>query len=248
MQFVTPPNAASDTTPLDAKPFDRKKMRRWFRDPVILLAVIAALGACVVQSGELGSSDTQHRLQAAQSFWTSEPAVFKDEYPEFGIHGRNGKLYGWYGVGQSVLMLPAAVVGTYVQRLPIFHEYNGNDPAVRNIIVAYSTSTLICVLSVLVCFRFLRDLAFTVNQAAAGAITLLFGTTFLHYTQNLMENNLILLLTLTGLCFQHEWVRTGSKRALLIGSLALGANLTVRLTTGARHFRRSAFRAAASLG
>src|ERR1700722_12625332 len=99
--------------------------KRWFQKPLVLLAVIAALAACVVQSGELGSSDTQHRLQAAQSFWTSEPAVFKDEYPEFGIHGRNGKLYGWYGVGQSVLMLPAAVVGTYVQRLPIFHEYNG---------------------------------------------------------------------------------------------------------------------------
>jgi hypothetical protein len=204
---------------------------RWFRNPLFLLAAIAALTACVVQSGELGSSDTQHRLQAAQSFWTSEPAVFPNEYPEFGIHGRDGKLYGWYGIGQSLVMLPAVVIGTYAQRMSIFSDYAGNDPTVRNIIVAYSTSTLICVLSILICFRFLRGLAFTVNQAAVGALTLLFATTFLHYTQNLMENNLILLFTLAGFCFQYEWLRTGSKRALLIGSAALGANLMVRLTT-----------------
>jgi hypothetical protein len=47
----------------------------------------------------------------------------------------------------------------------------------------------------------------------------------------MMENNYILLLTLTGLAFQYEWLKTGSARALLIGSLALGANLLTRLTT-----------------
>jgi hypothetical protein len=47
-----------------------------------------------------------------------------------------------------------------------------------------------------------------------------------------MENNYILLLTLTGLSFQYEWLRTGSRRALLIGSGALGLNLLTRLTTG----------------
>src|SRR3989454_9494219 len=47
----------------------------------------------------------------------------------------------------------------------------------------------------------------------------------------MMENNFILLLTLTGLCFQYEWVRTNHSRALVLGSLALGANLLTRLTT-----------------
>jgi hypothetical protein len=44
-----------------------------------------------------------------------------------------------------------------------------------------------------------------------------------------MENNFILLLRLTGLYFQYEWLRTGSTRALLVGSLALGARLTTIL-------------------
>src|SRR5271155_3034790 len=73
-----------------------KVSRTIFRNPALLLAAIAFFTALIVQSGELGSSDTAHRLQATHSFWTSEPAVFPAEYPEFGIHGRGGKLYGWY--------------------------------------------------------------------------------------------------------------------------------------------------------
>ena len=66
---------------------------RALRSPLFLLALTAGLSAFVIQSGELGTSDTTHRLQAAHSFWTSEPEVFPNEYPEFGIHGRGGKLY-----------------------------------------------------------------------------------------------------------------------------------------------------------
>ena len=73
---------------------------------------MAGLSAFVIQSGELGTADTTHRLQTTHWLWTSEPQVFPDEYPEFGMHGRGGKLYSWYGIGQSLLMLPADIVGT----------------------------------------------------------------------------------------------------------------------------------------
>ena len=204
----------------------------WLRNPLFLLGLTAGLAAFAVQSGELGSADTMHRLQTAHSFWTSEPAVFPQEYPEFGAHGRGGRLFDWYGIGQPLLMLPADVVGTYIERLPVFEDYNGNDPSVRNIVVSYSTNILISVLTALVCFRFLRQLRFSTRQAAGGVLALLFCTSHLHYTQNLMENNYILLLTLAGFAFQYDWLRTGSRRALLIGSTALGLNLLTRLTTG----------------
>ena len=208
------------------------RARAWLRDPLVLLALIAGLGAFVVQSGELGSADTMHRLQTAHSFWTSEPPVFPQEYPEFGVHGRGGKLFDWYGLGQPLLMLPADIVGTYIERLPLFKDYNGNDPSVRNIVVSYSTNILLSVLTALVCFRFLRWLSFTTRQAVAGVLALLFCTTHLHYTQNMMENNYIMLLTLAGFTFQYEWLRTGSRRALVVGSAAFGLNLLTRLTTG----------------
>ena len=208
-----------------------QQLRRWLRDPLFLLALAAGLIAFVVQSGELGTADTQHRLQSAHSWWTAEPPVFPDEYPEFGVHGRGGKLQSWYGIGQSLLLFPADVIGTYLERLPIFAGYNGNDPSVRNIFVSYCVNLLISVLTALLCFRFLRQLGFSLKEAVGGVLALLLLTTHLHYTQNMMENNYIFLLTLTGLSFQYQWLRTGNRKALLIGSAMFGLNLLTRLTT-----------------
>ncbi len=205
---------------------------RWLFRPLVPLALAAALIAVVVQSGELGSSDTQHRENAAHALWTGDPPVLPGEYPEFGIPGRNGKLQTWYGIGQSLLMLPFDVAGTYIERLPVFANYNSNDPSVRNIVVSYGTNILLNVLTALVSFGFLRRLRFSVGQSAAGTLALLLLTTHLHYTQNMMENNYICMLTLVGFCWQLEWAQTGSRRALLIGAAALGLNLLTRLTTG----------------
>jgi hypothetical protein len=207
------------------------RLRLLFGNPVFLIGLVAFLAALVVQSGELGSSDTTHRLQATHSFWTSSPAVDAQDYPVFGIHGRGGRLYGWYGIGQSLVMLPADMIGTAIERLPLFDGYDA-DPTVGDIFVSYTTNVVICVLGALVCFRLLGLFGFRSNERIAGALALIFCTTFLHYTQNMMENNLIFLLTLTGLAFQYKWLRDGNKRDLWIGALALGANLLVRLTTG----------------
>jgi hypothetical protein len=200
-------------------------------DPVLLLCVVAGLLAFVVQSGELGTSDTTHRLQTTHWLWTSQPQVFPNEYPEFGLRGRGGRLYSWYGIGQSLLMLPADLVATWVAHWQIFSEY-GDDPAVRSIVVSYSIGILVNVLTALLGFRLLRQLRFSVRESVLGVLALLFCTTHLHYTQNMMENNYIMLLTLAGFSFQYEWLQTGSKRALFWGCTALGLNLLTRLTTG----------------
>ncbi len=204
---------------------------RWLRDPLFLLCLTAGLLAFVVQSGELGTSDTMHRLQTTHWLWASEPQVFPNEYPEFGLHGRGGRLYSWYGIGQSLLMLPADLLGTWIAHWSIFSDY-GDDPAVRSIVVSYSTNILLNILTALIAFRLLGQLRFSVKESVAGVLALMFCTTHLHYTQNMMENNYIMLLTLTGFSFQYEWLRTDSRRALFIGSCALGLNLLTRLTTG----------------
>jgi hypothetical protein len=204
---------------------------RWFRDPLFLLCLAAGLLAFVVQSGELGTSDTQHRLQTTHWLWTSQPQVLPAEYPEFGIPGRGGRIYSQFGIGQSLLMLPADLVGTWISHWPIFSEYE-DDPTIRSIVVSYSTNILVNVLTALIAFRLLRQLRFGVEEAVAGVLALLFCTTHLHYTQNMMENNYIMLLTLVGFCFEYEWLQTGSRRALFIGTAAFGLNLQTRLTTG----------------
>jgi hypothetical protein len=203
----------------------------WLRDPLFLLCLTAGLLAFVVQSGELGTADTTFRLQTTHWLWTSQPQVNPKDYPDFGLHGRGGRLYSWYGIGQSLLMLPADLVGTWVAHWHIFSDYE-DDPAVRSIIVAYSTNILVNVLTALIAFRLLQQLRFNVKEAAAGVLALLFCSTHLHYTQNMMENNYIMLLTFVGFSYQYEWLRSGNRRALLVGSGALGLNLLTRLTTG----------------
>ena len=206
-------------------------LRRCFQNSIFLLVLVSGFLAFCVQSGELGSADTMHRLQTAHSFWTSEPAVFPSEYPEFGVHGTGGKLYDWYGLGQPLLLLPADIAGAYLEKLPLFADYNGPDPTIRNIFVTYATNILISVLTALVCFRLLHLLGFNLTESMAGVLALLFCTTHLHYTQNMMENNYIMLLTLTGFAFQYEWLGTGRRRALALGSAALGLGLLTRLTS-----------------
>jgi hypothetical protein len=202
------------------------------RNPVVLLALVAGLIAFVVQSGGVDSADTSRRLQTTHSFWTSAPPVLPNDYPDFGIRGRGGKIYAWYGMGQSILMLPADILGTALEKLSIFANYNGVDPGIREIVVSYSTNILVNVLTALVCLRLLLLLGFEMNQAVAGVLALIACTTHLHYTQNMMENNYILLLTMAGFAYQYEWLVTGKRRALWIGSAAFGLNLLTRLTSG----------------
>ena len=206
------------------------RLQQWLRDPLFLLCLAAGLLAFAVQSGELGTADTMHRLQTTHWLWTAQPQVFPNEYPEFGLPGRGGKIYSWYGIGQSLLMLPTDVVATWIASWKIFTGYQ-DDPAVRSIIVSYSTNILVNVLTALVAFRFLRQLGFAVRESAWGVVGLLFCTTHLHYTQNMQENNYIMLLTLVGFSYQYEWLQTGRWRGLWLGSMALGLNLLTRVTT-----------------
>src|SRR5262249_30175406 len=127
-------------------------------------------------------------------------------------------------------------------KLPIFADYGADtDPTVRNIFVSYSVNLLLSVLTALVCYRFLLLLGFDMPQSAAGVLALLFCTTHLHYAQNMMENNYIMMLTMTGFCFQYEWLHAGQRRSLFIGSLAMGLNLLTRLTTALDIFAVAGF-------
>lgn len=201
--------------------------------PLSLLLMVTVLFTFLIQSGELGTSDTTHRLQVAHSLWTGQPQVFPNEYPEFGLHGRGGRLYAWYGIGQSLLLLPVDLVGSAASHLPLWRSYvsSEQDPAIRSIVVSISINILVNVLTALVAFRLLGLFGFSTRESVAGVLGLLLATTHLHYAQNMTENNYILLLTLTGFVLQYRWFLTGDMRALLGGSAALGLNLLTRLTT-----------------
>ena len=204
-----------------------------FSRPLPLLLLLTALFTFLIQSGELGTADTLHRLQVTHSLWTGQPQVQPWEYPEFGLHGRGGHIYAWYGIGQSLLMLPADLIATAATHLPIWSTYVDTqaDPAIRSILVSISTNILINVLTAFVSFRLLLLFDFGEVEAVIGTLSLLLATTHLHYAQNMQENNYIFLLTMTGMLLQWRWMKTGDRRALFWGSMALGLNLLTRVTT-----------------
>jgi hypothetical protein len=216
---------------------------RPFSRPLFLLLLVTGLFTFLIQSGELGTSDTTHRLQVAHSLWTGQPQVFPAEYPEFGLYGRGGKLYAWYGIGQSLLMLPADLAGSAASRLPLWRDYalSGEDPAIRSILVSISTNILVNVLTALAAFRLLGLFGFSEGESVAGVLSLLCATTHLHYAQNMAENNYILLLTITGFALQYKWLITGNRRSLFWGSAALGLNLLTRVTTAMDLFAAGCF-------
>src|ERR1051325_7671675 len=82
-----------------------------------LLAVAALLTALAVQPGELGSTDTVRRLQATHRLWSSAPALPPADYPAFGLKGRNDQIYPWYGIGQSIIMLPPDIAAAALVRV-----------------------------------------------------------------------------------------------------------------------------------
>lgn len=224
-------------------------LRRTLSQPLSLLLIVTALFTFLIQSGELGTSDTTHRLQVAHALWTGEPQVFPNEYPEFGLHGRGGRLYAWYGIGQSLLMLPADLAASAAAHLPFWRHYarSQEDPAIRSILISISTNILVNVLTALAAFRLLDLLGFSVSESVAGVLALLCATTHLHYAQNMAENNYILLLTITGFALQYRWLTTGNRRALFWGSMALGLNLLTRLTTSLDVFGAACFLLLAAL-
>src|SRR3981081_1110993 len=117
------------------------RLGRWLGDPLFLLCLTAGLLAFVVQSGELGTADTMHRLQTTHWIWTSQPQVFPNEYPEFGLQGRGGRLYCWAGIVPPLSVLPACRVGTGLAHLTVFSDYT-DDPAGPSIVVSYLTNIL----------------------------------------------------------------------------------------------------------
>lgn len=205
-------------------------MPRPLRPPALLIAT-AALAAFLVQTGHLGNVDAARRLQVARSFWTSEPPVVVDG-TGFGIPGRSGRMEAWYGAGQSLVFLPFDVAAEGLlsasPKLRSVDERLGG--VVRRGFVAYGVAILVCILTVSVAYRLLLTLRFNGAESLWGSLSLLLATTFLHYTQVLQENGLLLLLMLSGAYFHLRWARGGGGRNLVAGLACLSFGVLTRLT------------------
>ncbi len=193
--------------------------------PRLALFAIGVATGLLVTSGDPGI-DTIQRLQVTHSLWTREPPVRPGEYPAFGVAGRGGTIHAWYGLGQSLAMLPADVIATHALRAArVAEPYQGKA---RIVLVCLLTFPLIAGLTLVSVFVLFKRLGFAEHIATLGALALQFGTGHLTYTQIHQENSLLMLLTASGLALTVGEAAPLSR--LLLGMQLAASAVLVRLT------------------
>jgi hypothetical protein len=178
---------------------------------ITLLFILLALVVCaLLNPGNFGSIDTARRWQVARSIRLGEPMVTpRDALQGFGIPGRNGERQAWYGLGQSLLLLPIdALVDASVA--PLLRQF-GLDPIrqkqVAELIIAFLMQSFLTACVLVLSRHVLLSFGFGEIAAVAGSLGLLFATTSLQYVQCAQENELLLVLALATLAALRAWHR-----------------------------------------
>lgn len=195
-----------------------------------MLFALGFLTGFVVEDGDLSSIDAYRRLQVTHSLWTAEPPVRADDHPPFGVVGPGGVIHAWYGIGQSLVMLPADLAGALLvgEAMPSPASLKGR---IKNAFVVYATFPLLTAACVLLGYGVLLQLGFGAKASALGAMGMLFGTSLLQWTQINQENNLTLLCFLGTLYGCLRWLATGRLSYVALAGCSSGFALLARLPT-----------------
>ncbi len=218
--------------PAAPQPARRQKPRE-IRITVLFILLALSVSA-LLNGGNFGTIDTARRWQVARWIRLGEPPVSPEDARQgFGIPGRYGVRHAWYGVGQSLLLLPfdALVDAAITPQLPRL----GIDPVRRKqideLILAFLMQAFLTACVLVLARHLLLGFAFGSFAATAGALALVFATTCLQYVQCAQENLLLLTLALAGLAAIRALDRDGRPRWALLAGMACGFAILTRLTS-----------------
>lgn len=194
------------------------------RHRFFLLGVVLAL---LLSPGNL-FVDAEKRLQVSRWMWTDEPQVLASD-TQFLNHlpGKNGQPMAQFGVGQSLVMLPAdilcgGVLGTNMtpQRMKL-----------REMLVYYLTFPLISGLALAMARRLCGWFLTDTKRADGAALVFAFGSSFLIYSRDTQENMLMQLCVLGGIWHGLHWSRDASLRHAAAMAGFLGFLILIRIST-----------------
>lgn len=186
-----------------------------------LFAIGAVVTLLVLPAGGSPVSDVPFRLGVAHSLWTGSPPLEGLSTTDpFVLRNRKGEPTPWFGIGQSLVLMPADMIATLA---------GARTPRQRFFVVEYLTFPIVNGLVVAAAGAFLIAAGFSAPAAAAGAIALALCSTLLWHFQNNQENPLQLLLVLVALTGALRWMDTGSRRWLAVMGACLGFDLLIRL-------------------
>jgi hypothetical protein len=195
---------------------------------IVPLFLLTWFIGCLLETGDLGSIDAGRRLQVAHSLWTGDPQVDPAQFDQSFPIGRDALPKAPWGIGQSLIMLPADIASSaavYLMDIP-----KTVASKVRAASVGYLTFPLISAAAVVFGVLVLRRLGFSDGQSIAGGIALFFCTSLFPYTQIHQENSCALLLILIGFYGVLSWLKTGTGPYLMMTGAALGLSILMRLT------------------
>jgi len=203
------------------------------RPGVPALSILLASVVCaIVNPGNFGTIDTGRRLQVERWIRLGEPPVRRADIDSgFGLVGRNGVVHAWYGIGQSLVLLPfdmavSATLAPFLRRCGLDDEKRRQvtEMAIAFLMQAAAASALLLLARAL-----LASLGFPPLAAAAGAVSLLLATTCLQYLQCAEENELLLVLALSALLAIRRWAASGAWGWAALAGAACGFAVLVRL-------------------
>ena len=197
---------------------------------LLLFAPLSLVVCALVNPGNFGIVDTARRLQVERWIRLGEPPV-RPEDSGFGIVGREGVRHAWYGIGQSLLLIPfdAGVSATVVPIAARLGMDSVRQQQVAELAIAFLMQSVVTVCSLTLAYELLISFQFSGAISMAGALTLLFGTTYLQYVQCAAENNLVLLLALCTLCAVRRWQYGGAARWAAMAGMTCGFAILIRL-------------------
>ena len=217
------------------------------RHPRTCLTILAFAVFALVTHGDFADNDTARRLQVTHSLWTNAPPVPAAELgsakfpvvtaweltnPMYcDLAGQNGAIYGPFGLGQSLLMLPADMLASL-----FLGGASGLEPAgtgggknLEAILVNFLTFPFLSAAGIVLSFELLLLLGFAPRVSLGAALLLLVATTFPVYMQDIEENGQIYLCYVASLvfalrCRERGWTSNG----LIAGAFA-GFNLLFKI-------------------
>src|SRR5579872_1067784 len=159
------------------------------RRPLLFL-LLAMMVAAIVNPGNFGTIDICRRLQVARWIRLGEPQVRPGDQ-SFGLVNRWGVRQAWYGIGQSLVMVPFDWAVSSAVR-PVARRF-GLDAAVQDqivdLLIAFLMQSLLTACSLALGYEVLTLLGFEGQAALAGVLALLFASTCLFYVQTAHENS-----------------------------------------------------------
>jgi hypothetical protein len=174
--------------------------------------------------------DSERRYEVTKSLTSGAPSVKpEDTINHQYLIGTNGGQYYWYGMGESVFLVPADFIAW--QALNLFNPDGDKKENLRRTIVTSLTFPTLAAATVAISFLLLAELNFSLMAALLGALFFFFGTTLLNYSQVHQENSQIIFLVISGYYMLTRWLNQRRWLFLLVGSGLFGTLLLIRITT-----------------